>query len=622
MKLSTKIILPIIIISALLILLNGCFGVPTDESPEYTFGTGTITGIIAAPCCNTSGEPFSGNSGSAEYWCYWCEKDWFIQGDVEVNVEVILTSGQEVIDRDTTNEFGEYTFDVPPGENYVITAYCPGKEIPLVKDVVPELVEGGSFNAGTTDLVSTSLGLVVDYVTYFAAWDPEDISLDKVMAAKPDFAGFPKFRKLIREVRRVLENCEDVDADVELLVTLCKAAEEVSESDMGCAPGFTPTESEPEVIGGTSEPPPPPPPPPPPTCADNTTAPVINKVTLYDGNDVSTFTSPPTSTVDLVVGTPYEICVYATDDDGILSQALTYSLTIDDVDFYIGTSDSGSICFLVEPLFEVVGTYTVIVNVSDECVITPWGPITVVVHDECYNNTTNPEFTTFPIDSTINPNQTHSWIVEAEDADNILGTLTFSLESIEPEPFNELTVNPTNGTISWNPTCEDVNISTTYEITVGVSDGCETVTQDFQVTLLAENCECILSQLTILTNKNVFCDENGENCVTVGTGGFDIYFEDFDLNVSSGAFEYHLLVGNDDNNLTFIPYTENCYEGMTYQWEFVGCHGDITTAEADAIVGIENPNTPPWKLILCNPPADNILYLFLGTDTYIIYIDR
>jgi len=241
MKLSTKIILPIILISALLILLAGCFGVPADESPETTTtGGGTITGIIAAPCCYTLGEPLSGNSGSPEYWCYWCEKDWYIQGSVE-GVEVILTSGQVKIDTTTTDEFGVYTFtDVPPGENYVITAYCPDKEMPLVMDVVPELTKGGSFDAGTTDLVSTSLGLVVDYVTYFAAWDPEDISLDKVIAAKPNFDGFPKFKKLIREVRRVLENCEDVDEDDKLLDVLCKAAEEVGKSDFDCAPGFTP----------------------------------------------------------------------------------------------------------------------------------------------------------------------------------------------------------------------------------------------------------------------------------------------------------------------------------------------------------------------------------------------
>jgi uncharacterized repeat protein (TIGR02543 family) len=45
MKPSTKIILPIIIISALLILLTGCFGIPDDESPGYT-DTYTMTTVV------------------------------------------------------------------------------------------------------------------------------------------------------------------------------------------------------------------------------------------------------------------------------------------------------------------------------------------------------------------------------------------------------------------------------------------------------------------------------------------------------------------------------------------------------------------------------------------------
>ena len=244
---------------------------------------------------------------------------------------------------------------------------------------------------------------------------------------------------------------------------------------------------------------------------------------------------------------------------------------------------------------------------------------------ECYNN--DGPFLTMPANDTVDPNPVspYTWSVTGSDPDGILGTpLEYSLVSVVPTPISGFTVNPTSGEISWNPTCDDIidREDTIYTITVEVFDGCDTDTGSFVVTLLAEDCECILSQLTILTNKNVFCDENGENCQTVGTGGYDIYFENFILNNTSGAFEYHLSVGNEDNNLTFIPYTENCYEGMSYQWEFDGCHGNITTAEAVAVVGFENPNYPPWKLNLCNPPADNILYLYLGTDTYIIYIDR
>jgi len=251
MKLSTKIFLPIILISALLILLVGCFGIP---SPGYTPGTGTITGIIAAPCGNTSGEPISENSDSPEFWCSYCLEDWYLQE----GVKVILTSGEEEIATVFTNELGEYIFtDVPPGKNYVITAYHPDNNIPLVKDVALELIEGGSFDAKTTDLVSTSLGLVVDYVVYFAGWDPEDISLDEVIAAKPDFDGFPKFGKLIIEVRRVLENCEDVNTDDKLLYALYEAAGEISKLDIGGAPGFTPVleaEEEVETTGGGTPP--------------------------------------------------------------------------------------------------------------------------------------------------------------------------------------------------------------------------------------------------------------------------------------------------------------------------------------------------------------------------------
>ncbi|GAG91381.1 unnamed protein product, partial [marine sediment metagenome] len=144
MKLSTKIILPIILISALLILLNGCFGIPADESPGYT--PGTITGIIAAPCCPTSAEPVSETCCIApEYWCFYCQKTWSLQD----GIEVVLTYGEDEVATTTTNNKGEFTFtDVSPGKNYVITAYCPDFDDnrPLVKDVALELIEGGSFD--------------------------------------------------------------------------------------------------------------------------------------------------------------------------------------------------------------------------------------------------------------------------------------------------------------------------------------------------------------------------------------------------------------------------------------------------------------------------------------------
>ena len=121
MKLSFKNILSILLIFTLLILLAGCGTTPSDEQPGYT--PGTITGIIAAPCCSTSAGAVSEPQGvSPEYWCYDCENTWSLKD----NIKVILTYGEDEIATTTTNEDGEYIFtNVPPGKNYVITAFCP-----------------------------------------------------------------------------------------------------------------------------------------------------------------------------------------------------------------------------------------------------------------------------------------------------------------------------------------------------------------------------------------------------------------------------------------------------------------------------------------------------------------
>jgi len=223
------------LISALLILLTGC--VLPDESPGYT--PGTITGTIAAPCCSASDALVSETCCIApEYWCYYCKKDWNLQK----GIAVILTYGENEVAATTTNDQGEFIFtNVDPGKNYVVTAYCPGydDDRPLVKDVALELIEGGFFDTRITDIVSTSLGLVVDFLVDFTMLGPEDIVLDEVIADKPDFKKFPKFRKLIYEVVRVLEACQDVNTDVSLQYALCRAAEEISGLTIGCNTGYT-----------------------------------------------------------------------------------------------------------------------------------------------------------------------------------------------------------------------------------------------------------------------------------------------------------------------------------------------------------------------------------------------
>lgn len=361
MKLSFKTILPILLIFTLLILLTGCFITPSDEQPGYT--PGTITGTIAAPCCSTSADPVTEPSCvPPEYWCYYCQKTWKLQD----GIEVVLTYGEDEVATTTTNDKGEFTFtNVDPGKNYVVTAYCPdfADNRPLVKDVALQLIEGGSFDTNITDLVSTSLGLVVDFLVLYTDWGPEDISLDAVLADRPEFPNFPKFKALIYEVRRVVENCElNLLTDDDVLYATCRAAEEISGLDIGCGAGFTP--------------PPGPGPTPTPGVCDGNTLPEITDVKL---DTISIFNIDPSLVADihLIVGTPYEFCVTATDPDNKLPQPLTYYLTIDGVDYYsIGNSN----CLTITPEAEDVGTYdNVTVNVYDGCGKKTWGPITIVV---------------------------------------------------------------------------------------------------------------------------------------------------------------------------------------------------------------------------------------------------
>ena len=665
MKLSFRTILPIILISALLILLTGCAGVtPDDDSPGYT--PGTISGIIAAPCCDqNSVEAAEGDTTSPEYWCSFCRETWNLQK----GIEVVLTYGEDEVATTTTNDKGEFTFtNVDPGKNYVITAYCPefDDNRPLVKDVALELIEGGSFDTKVTDLVSTSLGLVVDFLVTYTELTPEDIELDEVIAANPDFIGFPKFKTLVRTVRIVLESCGNVDTDEDVQDALCLAAEEVGrivlpDLDLGCAPGFTPA---------TPNPNPPPPPPPPiityvlttaadpaaggsvsgagtynsgtvvpvimasptvgwtftgwsgdltgttnPTsitmnsnknvvahfteedlCADNA-KPVITDVTL--GGE-SIFDPDPAQVpeITLVAGKTYVFCVYATDDD-ILSQELTYSLTMDDgtnppFDIPIGTNSDGFICYTAEPLFGDVGTYEVTVNVDDGCEITSWGPVTVIV---CQ-----------PIDQVV---------LAAGDDDTIcvgetvaLGDLIGSVKTYANSVLQETITDPcdprlafsftdTDGAVSFDlPNCEVTGITAgTVDITVvytpGAEEcGAEPVPGDAAVTVTVE--DCCLDPILDLLEFRVKLPSNGSGFEN-WTGMFGYLTNpSFDSN----RFDYDITTGESGSPKFGFRATGCDTLTLEYNWyRGDSCTADWLTGEVDVSPDpLDDP--PSWRPIV------------------------
>jgi len=191
MKLSTKIILPIILISALLILLNGCSGTVPDDSPGYT--PGSITGRIMVPSqcadCLTDG-PCLPKGISDFIPTHWVSAE-----------EAIVT----IIPHATlTDEDGYYTLtNVEPGVYYVITATYKNL---VLKDVVePDGVEAGKlYDAGTANCESTALGLYVEYL-----WDM-GMDADEIELLVERYIETDKFAELVNTVCCIIEDCDNI----------------------------------------------------------------------------------------------------------------------------------------------------------------------------------------------------------------------------------------------------------------------------------------------------------------------------------------------------------------------------------------------------------------------------
>ena len=190
MKLSTKIILPVILISVLSILLTGCFGL-SDDSPGYT--PGSITGRIMIPSqcadCLTDGPCLP--KGISDF----IPSHWVSVEDAIVTVIPHAT---------LTNEDGYYTLtDVEPGVYYVITATYKNL---VLKDVVePDGVEAGkSYDAGTANCESTALGLYVEYL-----WDME-VDIGDIESMVEEYIETDKFADLVSTVCCIIEDCDNI----------------------------------------------------------------------------------------------------------------------------------------------------------------------------------------------------------------------------------------------------------------------------------------------------------------------------------------------------------------------------------------------------------------------------
>jgi len=205
MKLSFKTILPIILISALLILLAGC--VLPDESPGYT--PGAISGTIARPevCCGEPSESSLVGNAISPNICdvlTLCDPqntaDWYAWANVEVTLTTWVDCEEVELASTITDENGDYLFsNVPAGKNYIITAICPEEIDFKVKDVAEEVVAGETYDAGIADAESTVLALCLEGLG--------EICLDSDVLDLDDFRDHFKYNKVICEVCDKLAEC-------------------------------------------------------------------------------------------------------------------------------------------------------------------------------------------------------------------------------------------------------------------------------------------------------------------------------------------------------------------------------------------------------------------------------
>lgn len=240
MKLSTKTILPIFLITALLILLVGCLpGLLTPPTPK-----GVITGRVMVPSSETT-------------------KD--IIGWIPVaNATVTLTDSEGVTHTVTTDEDGYYAFtDITVNANTIITATATidGNTV-IIKDIIPQAVAATEdYDAETADAESTALALIVEELLE-QGLDLEDIILEEIQDSD-------NFTEVVEQVSSILEENGNVTTDPGVTETVSDAAEEIN------PPAYTPPE--------TPEPSPGPYPEPSPGPVTKT---VINKVNLsYDESD-------------------------------------------------------------------------------------------------------------------------------------------------------------------------------------------------------------------------------------------------------------------------------------------------------------------------------------------------
>ena len=206
MKRNSKYLLPLLLIFSLFFLV-GCL------SPFFNPIQGVIKGRIMVP------------SSSAKDITGWVPLP---------NAVVTLTDSEGYTHTVNTNSNGYYTiFNVAPGTNYILTATgeVEGK-IVILKDFIPQVEAGKTYDAGTADCESTALTLVIEALLA-EGLAPEDIDPEQIQS-------IDNFLNLVSQVNLVLEQNGDVTSNPTINSQIEDIIEEILPSETPPPPSPSP----------------------------------------------------------------------------------------------------------------------------------------------------------------------------------------------------------------------------------------------------------------------------------------------------------------------------------------------------------------------------------------------
>ena len=273
-------------------------------------------------------------------------------------------------------------------------------------------------------------------------------------------------------------------------------------------------------------------------------------VSVSDVNEAPTITSATSaSTPENTESTTTIYTASATDPE---NDTLTYSLSGTDKDEFIIDSSSGAISFANTPDHETPtdanndNDYQIILEVSDDNGNSASQELTITVTD----GNEIPTITSATSASILENTSGTIYTASATDPEN--DTLTYSLSGTDQDNF---IIDPSNGAISFvnNPNYEaptDADTNNVYQVTLEVSDGSNTLTQELTFTVTDSNEHSVSAPI----DADGATNQIAENAAAETPVGITVSASDADG--TNNTVSYGFTNGNqtsDDNLFSVVP---------------------------------------------------------------------